>query len=151
MDLKYLEFHQVSLDDTFFNSLKHDYAEFEQWFKKKSHNRAYVHTNPDGTLDGFLYLKREDEAILDVDPPMPPANRLKVGTFKIDAHGTKLGGRFVKKIFDHAIYERSKEVYVTIFEKHAFLLALLVRYGFRQVGTKATANGTELVLVRSMQ
>lgn len=43
-------------------------------------------------------MKNEDEALLDITPNMPEAKRLKVGTFKIDAHNTKLGERFVKKL-----------------------------------------------------
>ncbi len=151
MDLNYVEFQQVDLSDTFFDSLKVDYAEFESWFAKKAHNRAYIHRTPQGKLDGFLYLKREDDAVDDIKPQLGPKNRLKVGTFKIDAHGTKLGERFVKKIFDHAVYEGSEEIYVTVFEKHAQLISLLVRYGFKEFGTKTTANGTELVLLKDLK
>jgi hypothetical protein len=150
MDLTYVEFQQVDLGDEFFTSLKLDYKEFAQWFTKKANNRAYIHKTPNGNLDGFLYLKREEEAVDDVVPSLPPKNRLKVGTFKIDAHGTKLGERFVKKIFDHAVHEGSEEIYVTVFEKHTGLIALLARYGFKQVATKTTSNGTELVLLRKM-
>ena len=150
MDLSYVEFQQVDLSETFFNSLKADYAEFSSWFAKKAHNRAYIHRTPEGHLDGFLYLKREDDALNDVEPKLLAKNRLKIGTFKIDAHGTKLGERFVKKIFDHALYERSEEIYVTVFERHTPLINILARYGFKTIGSKITANGTELVLLRSL-
>lgn len=86
----------------------------------------------------------------DVIPPLPSLNRLKVGTFKINAHGTKLGERFLKKIFDHAVYLGVKEIYVTIFEKHAGLLSLLKKYGFSEVATKETATGIELVLTKKL-
>lgn len=150
MNLRYVEFQQVDLGDPFFATLKEDYSEFEQWFAKKANSRAYIHAKPTGGLDGFLYLKTEHGPITDVTPPLPAANRLKVGTFKIDAHGTRLGERFVKKIFDHAIHEHSEHIYVTVFDKHLGLINLLMRYGFQQVGTKTTANGTELVLLREM-
>ena len=42
------------------------------------------------------------------------------------------------------------EVYLTVFEKHAGLIKLLMHFGFRQVGTKTTRNGTELVLLRAL-
>lgn len=71
-----------------------------------------------------------------------------MGTLKINAHGTKLGERFVKKIFDHAIYTGAAEIYVTVFEHHEGLLNLLKRYGFQPRAHKTTANGTELVLTR---
>jgi hypothetical protein len=111
---------------------------------------AYLSVNAQANIDGFLYLKIEDEAHLDITPALPAKHRLKVGTFKIDAHGTKLGDRFVKKLFDQAMNAEVEEVYVTIFEKHAPLIKLLGRYGFKRWGTKTGSNGTELVLVRSM-
>jgi L-amino acid N-acyltransferase YncA len=148
MSLSYVRFEQVILADPFFDSLKDDYAEFEGWFAKKALNMAYLSVNAQGNIDGFLYLKIEDEEHPDITPPLPAKHRLKVGTFKIDAHGTKLGDRFVKKLFDQAMNAKVEEVYVTIFEKHAGLIKLLSRYGFKKWGTKTGCNGTELVLVR---
>ncbi|AVJ25708.1 N-acetyltransferase [Achromobacter spanius] len=150
MGLERKQFRSIDLTDSFFDSLKADYEEFEEWFVRKAENWAYIHTQDDGTLDGFLYLKIEDDAVTDMEPELPPARRVKVGTFKIEAHGTKLGERFVKKIFDHAVEEKVNQLYVTIFEKHAGLVALFHRYGFERVGYKNTVNGTELVLLRDL-
>jgi hypothetical protein len=72
---------------------------------------------------------------------------MKVGTFKIDAHNTKLGERFVKKIMDAALYMKADEIYVTIFPKHDGLIRILQRYGFNEEGKK----GEELVLVKNMK
>jgi hypothetical protein len=150
MNLYRRQFKDINLDDPFFDSLKNDYREFPAWFAKKSEDYAYIFENDAGAIDGFLYLKIEEEAIEDVVPPFPPGRRLKIGTFKINAHGTKLGERFLKKIFDHAISEEIEEIYVTVFEQHASLISLFERYGFERRATKTTANGTELVLVRSL-
>lgn len=142
-------FANINLDDPFFDSLKADYPEFESWFNKKSEtgNKAYVqYTN--NKLQAFLYLKDESgEALLDVVPQRSPCTRLKIGTFKIDAHNTKLGERFLKKIMDAALYIKAEEIYVTIFAKHNALIRILQRYGFFQEGKK----GEELVLVKKMK
>lgn len=138
------------MSEPFFDSLKADYAEFGAWFAKKAENMAYLSVNDAGAIDGFLYLKLEEEGHPDIEPPLPAKRRLKVGTFKIHAHGTKLGDRFVKKIFDSAMAAHVEEIYVTVFEKHEPLINLLERFGFSRVGTKASSNGTELVLVRKM-
>lgn len=151
MTLAIQRFADIPIADAFFDSLKADYAEFEQWFARKSNESAYVFRNDAQALEGFLYLKLETGAIADVSPALPPALRLKVGTLKIVPHGTRLGERFVKKIFDHAIADRAVEVYVTVFEKHQALIALFQRYGFSQRATKTSANGTELVLVRRVR
>ncbi len=149
MPLIYEKFSNINISDPIFDSLKRDYAEFEHWFTKKASERAYVFFNEAG-LDGFLYLKMEVGPVNDVNPPLPAATRVKVGTMKINAHGTRLGERFLKKIFDHAVTQRAAEIYVTVFAKHGALVSLFERYGFRQRATKITANGTELVLVKSM-
>jgi len=150
MNLNLERFSSVSLADPFFESLKADYAEFGDWFARKSSNEAYVFRGADGAVEGFLYLKIEDGAVEDVHPKLPPARRLKVGTLKINPHGTRLGERFVKKLFDHAISEGVREAYVTVFPKHEALISLLGRYGFVQCAEKVTRNGTELVLKKNM-
>ena len=150
MNLVRTQFKNVNLNDPFFDSLKRDYAEFPIWFARKAEESAYIFYGDSGDLDGFLYLKVEDGSLDDVEPALPAAKRLKVGTLKINAHGTKLGERFVKKIFDHAIYEGISEIYVTVFSTHASLVSLFERYGFRRAAHKTTQNGTELVLVRNL-
>lgn len=150
MMLEHKKFKHINIQDPFFDSLKADYAEFSNWFAKKAEEYAYAFTGNAGSLDGFLYLKGEDGPVSDTAPPLPPARRIKVGTLKINAHGTKLGERFIKKIFDHALYEGVAEIYLTVFEHHQSLLGLLQRYGFECRAKKTTPNGTELVLVRGL-
>lgn len=141
-------FQDIWLDDPFFDSLKADYAEFGEWFKSKGDRKAFTFRNETGLLDGFLYLKIEDGPILDTDPPLPQSRRIKIGTFKINPHGTRLGERFIKRVFDIAIDQQVSSLYVTIFEKHTALVEIFKRYGFVQCALKQTANGQELVLER---
>lgn len=144
------KFKDVDLSDPFFDSLKSAYKEFPVWFAGKAEEPVYISEGAGSVLQGFLYLKTEVGAVTDVHPPLPPAKRLKVGTLKIVAHGSKLGERFIKKIFDNAIERDVDEIYVTVFEEHVGLIRLLKRYGFSEHSTKTTPNGTELVFVRSM-
>lgn len=151
--LQLVGFDKVDLADAFFDSLKKQYSEFPQWFAKKSAVKEPVYViekAKSGGLRGFIYLKVENGPLDDVQPPRPAARRLKVGTLKIDAHGTKLGERVIKKIFDHAVSEAVEEIYVTVFDTHAKLIALFKRYGFAEQAAKKTPNGTEIVLVREM-
>ena len=150
MELEYLKFKDINLEDPFFDSLKSDYTEFSNWFSKKFDNKAYIYKNSKGMIDGFLYHKIEDEEVSDVEPVLPSKRRVKIGTFKINAHGTRLGERFVKKSLDYAVLENVEEVYVTIFQKHEALVNSFKRYGFSEAAKKITPNGEELVLVKSM-
>lgn len=69
---------------------------------------------------------------------------------KINAHGTKLGERFLKKIFDYVVASNAEDVYVTVFAKHEGLLKLFERYGFEIYGEKNSGNGRELVLYKRL-
>ena len=150
MNLTYERFADIHLNDPFFDSLKQDYEEFAEWFARKAEEKAYVMRDSSGELFAFLYLKIETEAVEDIHPPLEAKKRIKVGTLKINAHGSRLGERFVKKIFDHALSAEVDEIYVTVFDKHAGLISLFQKYGFVEHGQKATPNGTELVLLKSL-
>lgn len=149
--LSYKKFKDINLEDNFFDSLKHDYAEFVDWFNRKANtdDSAYVF-ELDGNIDGFLYLKEEQGPINDIVPEIKKDKVLKVGTMKINAHGTKLGERFIKKILDNAISRNIDTIYVTVFKKHSSLINLYKRYGFIEYGSKASSNGEECVLLKDL-
>lgn len=147
--LKRTKFKELDINDPFFDSLKAGYQEFPQWFASKAENDLYVVT--DGkTLSGMIYLKEETGPVTDVAPNLPSMKWLKVGTLKIDGQGTKLGERVLKKIFDAGIAADADGIYVTVFALHKSLISLFKRYGFTEGATKTTANGVEMVLVRSL-
>lgn len=150
MELTQKQFKNINLQDIFFESLINDYKEFSDWFARKAEDSAYVFEDDAGSINGFLYLKTEEDAIEDVAPALPAKKRIKVGTMKINARGTKLGERFIKKIFDHALHNGVEEIYVTVFPHHDVLVGLFQKYGFIQAAEKHSANGTELVLVKSL-
>lgn len=151
-NLIYTKFKNINLDDPFFDSLKEDYKEFTDWFNKKKNNDdgAFVFMNSQGVLDGFLYLKNEAEELNDITPKQPNKRRLKIGTLKINPHGTRLGERFIKKVFDISLVRNIDEIYVTLFEKHTALLNLFQKYGFVVRANKLTPNGCELVLFKNI-
>lgn len=148
--LELKKFSELDLNDPFFDSLKYDYKEFEEWFKRKSSNKAYV-LFENGNLHGFLYLKMENGPITDVEPNILQEKVLKIGTFKINPHGTKLGERFIKKALDFAIVNRVELCYLTIFERHEALIQLLLKYGFVKYGVKISHNGEEIVLIKDLK
>lgn len=149
---------EINLESDFFNTLREDYegVKFDNWFKKKAAQKeqAYVFENESG-LKGFLYLKTEEPDELDylkVTPHLTPKRRLKVGTFKIERTGFRLGERFLKIIFDNAQKRDVEEIYVTLFEDKRdgvkALKSLMEDWGFVRWGYKE--NG-EAVLVKDMR
>lgn len=98
-----------------------------------------------------MKIENEVESYIDISPAFSPAKRLKVGTFKIESTGFRLGERFLKIIFDNAIKNSVDEIYVTLFEDKRdnvkLLKSIMEQWGFKKHGYK---NNGELVLVKSM-
>ena len=149
--IKLEKFSAVDLSDVFFDSLKSDYPGFEDWFERKADagEEAYVQRDEFEQLQAFLYLKIEDSAVEDVTPIMPEKRRLKIGTFKVNGHNTRVGERFFKKAFDYAVANNVEEIYVTIFDREMQkpLIGKIKTFGFEEKGRK----GEELVFVKSLR
>lgn len=148
--ISYKKFSNIDLKDPFFDSLKADYNEFSNWFNKKSSDGSEAYVFDDQGIQGFLYLKIEDGEVNDISPILTSKKRIKVGTFKVNPHGTRMGERFLKKIFDYAVINGIDEIYVTIFDKHAALVNLFEKFGFDKHGVKKTPNGEEIVLLKKI-
>jgi len=156
LSVKLKRFGELNIHDSFFDSLREDYEgiKFNNWFIRKNTENAYVFQDKLG-LQGFLYLKieYEDENYSDIDPVMSPKKRLKVGTFKINSTGLRLGERFLKIIFDNAKRNKVDEIYVTLFENKRpevlRLRDLMMEWGFYKHGIKKS-NG-ESVFVKNMK
>lgn len=158
LSIKPHRFSSLDLNDDFFETLREDYKgiEFNRWFEKKARDgeSAYVFKNGNG-LQGFLYLKIEDKndtSNRDIEPLFEPKKRLKVGSFKINSTGLRVGERFLKIIFDYAQKGNVEEIYVTLFANRRpevkALMNLMMDWGFEKYGHKTTSG--ELVLVKRM-
>lgn len=149
-------FGNLNLRDTFFDSFREDYKEFDDWFNRKSDEIAYICISETAEVVAFLYVKVEgkNEYYSDIIPSFSPAKRLKIGTFKVISNGYKLGERFLKIVFDNALRFSVEEIYVTLFDytlEQNRLIELLCEWGFNKHGVKRTDNGEEVVLVRDFR
>lgn len=145
----------IDVKDPFFDTFRPAYKDFEKWFARKSDEEAYICRSDKNDIIGFLYLKTEDESenYSNITPTFTPKRRLKVGTFKVEASGFRLGERFVKIIFDNAIARNLDEIYVTLFKDRdelKRLYDLLIRWGFYEYGTKEINGQQEIVLVKKL-
>lgn len=150
-NIKHQTFADVDLSDKFFDTLKRDYPEFENWFNTHLERDAYVLYNSSSEIQGFLHLKNEYNVVDDVRPIIKADKILKVATFKVDAHGTKLGEQFIKIIMDYAISEMMDVCYVTIFPKHESLINLVRTFGFEEYGEKGDVLNPEKVFIKDMK
>ncbi|MDC0826618.1 GNAT family N-acetyltransferase [Lactococcus petauri] len=139
----------LNIEDSFFDSLREAYGheDFNAWLMTKQKEDAYV-LREDGKLLGFLYLKDEIEETSSITPFFEHKRRLKIGTFKIDAHRTVLGQRFLSIVLRKMLNEDFDFTYVTLFEDQSGLIKLFKKFGFKPWGYKD--NG-ELVLYKDLE
>lgn len=154
--VRQIAFGKVDVQSDFFDSFREDYGggAFDKWFNKKADETSYV-CYEGNDLVAFLYLKVEgaEEYYGDIEPRFEQKRRLKIGTFKVELNGYKLGERFLKIVFDNALRQRANEVYVTIFQRtieQQRLIKVLEDFGFIEWGKKTSSYGTEAVYVRDM-
>lgn len=155
LSVKKTTFGETNINDPFFDSLRSSYNKFDNWFSSKCDEECYVCRDDKNSILGFLYLKIENEYenYYDIYPRFTPKKRLKVGTFKVESTGFRLGERFVKIILDNALNYNVDEIYITLFNNKPELKALselLTRWGFIEYGVKKTINGDECVLLKQM-
>lgn len=136
----------LDVENPFFNSLRADYPGFNSWLSRKGREDAYVLVDNNQLL-GFLYLKDEKEADDSITPSFDIRRRLKIGTFKINSHGTVLGQRFLSIILRKMLNDGHDFTYVTLFPRQTGLINLFEKFGFRQWGTK---NNGELVYFKDL-
>lgn len=151
--VKKVDFGQVNLQDSFFDSFREDYVGFDAWFNGKANDPCYV-CYCDDQLAAFLFIKEEgvSEPYADITPNFSPKKRLKIGMLKVSRNGYKIGERFLRIVFDNAINKKVEEIYVTIFNKRPEqedLISMLEEWGFVKHGIKKSKNGEELVYIRS--
>ena len=147
------KFEEINIDDKFFDSLKNNYQNFDNWFKRKGSEYAYICYNDKDDIQGFLYTKIEniDENYSHIVPKMLPKKRLKIGTFKVVSTGFRLGERFLKIVFDNAILSNVEEIYLTIFDyslEQKNLMILLEKWGFELFGENT--NTKEKVMIKKL-
>jgi predicted nucleic acid-binding protein len=147
--LKEVPVHNLDLRDSIFDSLKRDYYDFEEWWRKISREgrKAFVHF-VNGKIGAILILKEEDEAI-DSNPPLPKKKRLKICTLLVDQidRGIKIGELFIKISVQRAKLRNIGEMYLTHFTKpNDYLTNLITEFGFRVAAKK----GEEDVYVKRL-
>lgn len=140
--------YQIDRADSIFASLREDYPEFDGWFEKcrKEHRGCWVLTIGNQTAGLVI---RKDESHAEAGTRNVGHKILKVCTLKVrdEFRGEKFGELLLKQILWFAQRNSYDLVYLTVFDKHTFLIDLLSSYGFQE--TKRLPN-SELVLEKAI-
>ena len=144
----------ISIGEILFNTLKEDYKLFKDWFIKKQSNNTlvYITENERCEITSFLLLKLEGikEDYSKMNNPLPPKNRLKISTFKVDDTNIGIGSKFLKIIDLVAHKNNVEEIYITILEKHVELISFLENNNYRYYTYQNTDNDRELVYIKEV-
>ncbi|MGE5340218.1 MAG: hypothetical protein ACM3SY_01945 [Candidatus Omnitrophota bacterium] len=138
------------IDEPFFDSLKEDYGDFRGWFEKcLRQDRKCYSVIIDGKLSALLIYNMEE--VEDHKIPEIFEKALKICTFKTneDVFGLKIGELFLNKMFEFCIKNNIKYLYLTLFDKHKFLVGLLKKFGFNSIGFKG--NEKEIIMIKNFK
>lgn len=123
----------INLNDSFFDSLRSDYNNFNEWFINKENNNysAYVAYGCE-KLIAFLLLKVEDssEDYSNFSENMSLGKKLKICTFKVLKTDNGIGSEFVNIINNKMKELDIWESYITVLDKYSNLISFLLKRGF---------------------
>ncbi|MCU0288891.1 MAG: hypothetical protein MUF15_21165 [Acidobacteria bacterium] len=140
------------LSEPFFDSLKDDYKDFDLWFDKcVRENRSCYSLTIDKKLAALLIYNIEN-----VEKHQLPSifeKALKMCTFKIneDMFGRKIGEVFLSKMFQFCIEKKINYLYLTLFNKHLFLIGLLKKFGFKEIETSDKSKQDEIIMIKNLK
>jgi ribosomal protein S18 acetylase RimI-like enzyme len=121
--------HSLDLKDHFFDSLREDYP-FDDWFRRvaREGREAFVVEGPLGEIAGICILKEDDDE-LRIGGRVAKISTLKVAD---EFKGNRYGELLLKALFRHAA-GRHDALWLTVFDRHLELIALLESFGFQHV------------------
>ena len=122
---------ELNINDTFFDSFREDYYEFNNWFYKNKDRVCYVTYDKDKIVS-LLVLKIE-------------GNILKVSTMKVINTGKGIGTKYIEIINRYKEDNKLDNVYITVYEKYNILIDFLMKNGFKKYGYKDTLNGNKML------
>ncbi|MEA2045776.1 MAG: GNAT family N-acetyltransferase [Euryarchaeota archaeon] len=140
LTLEHIEIHRLDLESDFFDSLREDYPDFDEWFTEKSREgrMCWCWRSENKKLKSLLIYTEKNKPIF----RYISKKVLKLCTFKVsdEAQGVKFGELLLKMCFEYCSKNGLSAAYLTIFEKHTPLRMLLEDFGFVEIGTESTGE-----------
>lgn len=139
---------ECDINDSFFDSLKEDYPEFENWYLKKTQEgkRAFTYIDESG-LGAFVMLKFDETEVIQLrERKLPECKRLKISTLKLSdkVQGNRLGEGAIGIALWNWLESDDREIYVTVYDKHLKLIEMLKKFGFVFAGYNQNNEGVYL-------
>jgi len=140
------------LDDVFFDSLRKDYPEFDNWYMKSVHDisRSSHYWLSNNKLLAFLGFKIEDDEIVLENASYPKEKRIKITTIKSDNSLKSFSEFVIYLAIRKARKENIKQIYFSIIPNtndKKKLLEIAKSYGFNEIGSKTLRSGGKEIFI----
>ncbi len=141
-NIEEVELHTLTpeLGSVFFDSIRNDYAGFDQWFQRiaREGRRAWVYREPgqNAVQAICIFAVQNDERITDDNQVLAGA-ALKLCTFKVGeaVRGRKIGELFLRAAFQFATSHPCEHIFVHAnAQQQDNLTGLVTDFGFRNFG-----------------
>lgn len=128
------------LAGSFFDSLRHGYDGFDDWFRTKAreNRKAWVYRDDAGVLGAICVYDVQLDEVITSEGKRLDGKALKLCTFKVgqSVRGRKIGELFLKAAFRFGSENACEHIFIHAnVEKHAYLVNLLADFGFSDVGS----------------
>ncbi|MBC6416120.1 MAG: GNAT family N-acetyltransferase [Bdellovibrionales bacterium] len=123
--------YNIEVEDTIFNSLKKDYPDFLDWWKRCSEEKVKSwNIQASGKIQAICIYKNTKEEYYKLSK-----KSLKLSTFKVDQffRGKKLGELMLKQAFLYAVKNKYQSCWMTVFPKHKVLIDFIKDFGFKKI------------------
>ncbi|MXW23979.1 MAG: GNAT family N-acetyltransferase [Chloroflexi bacterium] len=138
--------HSLHRDDPIFESLHEDYPDFDGWFGRVSRQgrEAWVIESLESGYAGICIWKADDDEF------GLGGKVMKVSTFKVseEHRGRRYGELLFKALFNELHVNRYDHVWLTVFDRHAQLIAMAEDFGFERLPARTELG--ELVMVKRL-
>ena len=137
LTVDWVHLYELDLRNTFFDSLRADYPEFDQWYGRVAQEReAWIVRREGNIISGLCIFKVESgEELLSQGVGDVCGRVLKLCTFKVAERGSKYGEAFLKQAFSFAVENDLTAVYVQVrMSAHMQLIELFRDFGFAPCG-----------------
>lgn len=134
--VKEVPLYRINIYEEFFDSLRVDYPNFDNWFKRvcAEGRQAWTFRSDDGKIGAICIYKVELNNIVTDDNLFLTGKVLKLCTFKVSEglRGLKIGELLLKAAFRYATQNGCDHLYITMnSEKQPFLEDLFQDFGFK--------------------
>lgn len=131
--------YQIDKKQIFFDSLRHAYDGFDEWYQScaEQQRKCWCIQDDKGNLAAICIYKLENNVKITDNGDVVKGKILKICTLKVDtvARGKKLGERLLFIVFDYCVKNDVDWTYLHTFGKEQqSLVALCEEYGFSFLG-----------------